>query len=201
MSLTLGTPACDTTGSPGWKLAVIAALSIILSACGALPTGHDATLATPPLGPPVETFHLRGRAMLRQDQRVDHFRFDWQHSTERDTLLITSPFGQGVGKVSRDATGASLRLADGRTDRAESLETIAEQLFGTPIPLGELANWLRGTYPQTVGGVGEWSVEVEQIDTVRASGAQTTHTLPRVQLLRNQDLLLRLIVDERESLP
>lgn len=201
LTLRLISPPAGVASIIRLKLAVVTGLSIFLAACSALPTSSDTALATSPLGPPVEVFHLRGRALLRQEQRIDHFRFDWQHSEERDALLIASPFGQGIGKVSRDATGASLRLADGRSERADSLEALAERLFGTAIPLSELANWLRGAYPQTAGSAGGWSIDIEQVDTLGQPESGATRVLPRVQVLRKEDLLLRLIVDERESPP
>lgn len=198
MRRSIVTPRLFSAGMVGLKVFCAICLSILLAACSALPPGSTPT-AEARLGPPLETFHLRGRAMLRQDQRIDHFRFDWQHSLELDDLLITSPFGQGVGKVRRDATGASLRLADGRIEHAETLQTLTQRLFGTAIPLHELADWLRGARPQKTGTADGWSIDVEQVDTVSDPDPAVVRSLPRIQVMRSEDRLLRLVVDERET--
>lgn len=184
--------------------------TLLMTACAGLP----APSLTPPteqvrLGPAIERFNLSGRAMIRQGQRVDHLRFSWQRSLGTETLLITTPFGQGVARITRDATATSgshssrLQLADGRVFERESLSALASALFDTELPLDDLPEWLRGAYSHWYGASQGWEVTIEQIDTL-TSGAPTlpvvTH-LPRILAASRGDASLRLIIDSREENP
>lgn len=183
------------------RITGLAVLSAVLTACVALPPPSEALAATTRLGPPLEQFMVRGRAMLRQGERVDHFRFAWQHSPDQDDLLLSSPLGQGVARVTRDAAGARLRQASGEEILASDLNALSERLFGTAVPIASLADWLRGGQPDPHGDVGGWQVITEQTDTVVAPSTQLTHTLPRIQVIRREDITLRWVIDEREALP
>lgn len=58
-------------------------------------------------------------------------------------LALVSPFGQTIADARREPDGAStLRLADGRTLRAGSLDGLVEQALGWPLPVERLPDWL-----------------------------------------------------------
>jgi outer membrane lipoprotein LolB len=58
-------------------------------------------------------------------------------------LALTSPFGQTVATGRREPDGGStLRLADGRTLRAATLDGLVERALGAPLPVERLPDWL-----------------------------------------------------------
>lgn len=94
-----------------------------------------------------QPFSLSGRISLRQDEQAYYGTLDWQHAGDRDDLSLTGPFGQGAAELHRDASGAVLQLPDGTRHEASTLQALADRLFGAPIPIAALPDWLRGIAP------------------------------------------------------
>lgn len=166
-----------------------ACVALLLAACASLPMPTDQAL-----GPALESFALAGRLALRQGERSDHLRFDWEHSPGVDNLLLTTPLGQGVARVRRDAGGASLETAAGRRHAAADWESLTQQVFGVVLPLDDLPEWLRGAHPGRDGEVAGWRVRVTEVSPFRQG-----RLLPRVLEVRKDDIELRLVVDERDG--
>lgn len=162
-------------------------LVLLLAGCAAPPERP----ADAPLGPAVDSFAVVGRLMLRQGERRDHLRIDWEHDPDTDTLMLSTPLGQGVARLSRDPLGATLVLADGRRVRAADWRALAAEVLGTPLPLDELPEWLRGARPRRTNVVDGWRVDVAETSMHRGS------LLPRALEARRDDVELRLLVDER----
>ena len=148
--------------------------------------------ALAPLGPALESFALSGRIALRQGSRSDHLRFDWEHAPGSDMLLLTTPLGQGVARVQRDANGASLVTANGQHRVAANWKVLTQQVFGVELPLDDLPEWLRGARPDRRGEVAGWAVNVTEV-----SPSRQRRLLPRVIEVHKDDIELRLVVDER----
>jgi outer membrane biogenesis lipoprotein LolB len=138
--------------------------------------------------------------MLRQEQRVDHFRFEWQHDSTHDRLRLIAPFGQSLAELHRDERGARLRHADGRLIQAPDLPSLTAQLFGRELPLDELPPWLRGEHPRLLGASHGWQIALESTERV-ISRDGSTHTLPRILSLTDGSTTLRLVIDTRTDTP
>lgn len=123
---------------------------------------------------------------MRQGEVRHNARVDWRHATGRDEILLTTPFGQGVAELTRDASGARLVLADQRRFVADDWSTLAQQVFGFPLPLGTSARWLLGDVADTEG----WRVTIVE----RESAA--VDALPTVFELERDDIAVRLKIDE-----
>lgn len=173
--------------------------SLLISACASLTDLPDASPLpnTVALGPAVERFSLSGRAMIRQGQRVDHLRFSWQRSPSGDALLLTTPFGQGIARITRDASGARLQLADGRTLERPNLSELASAVFDAELPLDELPEWLRGAHREWQGLSQGWAVMIEHADATVGPEAQSIY-LPRTLAASRGDVSLRLVIDTRD---
>ena len=113
-------------------------------------------------------FSLSGRISIRQQETAYHGTLSWQHSVAQDDLVLAGPFGQSMAELYRDEHGAVLSLPDGAQVRAETLDALAGRLFGTPIPIAALPDWLRGIAPDATKDksgrparlvVPEWIVE------------------------------------------
>lgn len=58
-------------------------------------------------------------------------------------IALSSPFGQTLATGYRDVSGAStLKMADGRTLSAPTLDALMERALGWPLPIERLPDWL-----------------------------------------------------------
>ena len=154
---------------------------------------QDVSDAVHSLGPPLQQFSAEGRISLRQGERRDHLRFRWEHRPGNDIVLLMSPLGQGLAELTRDAAGARLRRPNQVAVVAGTLPQLAQQVFGAPLPLEHMADWLRGAEPALSGEVDGWRV------TVSASSAFRQSRLLRVLEARREDVELKLIVDDWDA--
>lgn len=147
--------------------------------------------ATHPLPPrptteSIATFAFNGRLAVRQGDTRHHVRIDWRHDAARDDILLTTPLGQGVAEITRDAGGARLLLADQREFTAADAGTLAEQVFGFRLPLDHAARWLLGE----PGNIAPWRATVVERESAAANA------LPSVIELEHDDIHVRLKIDE-----
>lgn len=160
-------------------------VAMVLSGCAGLAVDGDVGSK---LGPPLARFAADGRISLRQGERADHLQFDWRHAPERDVVLFSSVIGQGLAELGRAANGAWLKLPGQVEERAADLPTLTSRLFGSPLPLEVLADWLGGARPELEGDVDGWHVAVTE------SAYYRDHRLPRRIELRRDGIELKLVV-------
>ncbi|OWY37891.1 outer membrane lipoprotein LolB [Xenophilus sp. AP218F] len=122
-----------------WLLPALAALA--LSGCASHEVPFVA-LATQSAARDLP-FAVSGRLSANLDGKGHVANFAWQHLPEYDEVSINSPLGNTVAKVLRDPSGVSL-LADGKTWQADNAEALTRQVLGWPLPLSNLAWWIRG---------------------------------------------------------
>ena len=163
--------------------AAVAALSI--GGC-ALPGRNDEDAGL--LGPALESFTASGRLAIRQSERSDHLQFDWQHSPHQDVVLLLGPLGQGLAEIVRDATGARMTRPNSAPTEAPNIAVLAQEVFGIPLPLQELGDWLRGARGLS-GNQDGWRIVVEQTTPYRQN------RLPRRLEVSQGEVKLILIVD------
>lgn len=109
-------------------------LALALGACAQLPTG--------PRAPDVE-FDLSGRLAARYGEESFTGNLAWRHAPSADEMLISTPLGQGVARIAREAGTVSLTTAERREYRAADAESLTEQVLGFRLPLAGLADWVR----------------------------------------------------------
>ncbi len=161
--------------------------TLLLAACAEM---QDVSDATQILGPPLQRFAAEGRISLRQGDRRDHLRFRWEHAPQSDAVLLMSPLGQGVAELVRDASGARLMQANQAAVIADSLSQLTQRVFGAPLPLEAMSDWLRGARPGLSGEVDGWRVEIKDTSVFRQG------RLLRVMEASRDDVELKLIVDD-----
>lgn len=149
-----------------------------------------ATLAPPPparlSGAEITAFAFVGRLAVRQGDVRHHVNVDWRHDGPQDAVLLTTPLGQGIAEIVRDAAGARLTLADQRRFEAADWSDLSQQVFGFPLPLDASARWLLGD----ASALADWRIRVVERES-SAPGA-----LPTVIELERGDIALRLRIDE-----
>lgn len=130
------------------RRAACLSLALCLSACAGLSPPTEGKIA--PSRDTLRSFTLDGRFSLHHEDKNYSGRLSWRHaengeaSGAEDELLLASPLGQGMAEIFSNASGARLTTSDGRTSAAENAETLTQQVLGYPLPLGKLADWVRG---------------------------------------------------------
>lgn len=153
---------------------------LLIAGCATLP------LPPRPATESIVAFAFNGRLAVRQGDTRHHVRIDWRHDAARDDILLTTPLGQGVAEITRDAGGARLLLADQREYTATDAGTLAEQVFGFRLPLDQAARWLLGE----PGDIAPWRATVVERESAAADA------LPSVIELERDDIHVRLKIDE-----
>lgn len=167
---------------PRLRPLVACLLACLLAACASLPAEH-------PRRPPsadISAFAFNGRLAVRQGETRHYVNIGWRHDPAGDEVLLTTPLGQGVAEIVRDAAGARLTLADKRSYAAEDWSTLSEKLFGFRLPLQASARWLLGETTETEG----WRVVVAERESAAANALPTTIDLER------DDIAVRLKIDD-----
>ncbi|HZQ72508.1 MAG TPA: lipoprotein insertase outer membrane protein LolB [Burkholderiales bacterium] len=104
-----------------------------------------ACVQAPTRPPPADVvFDIAGRLAARYAEESFSGGFTWRHAGASDDMLITSPLGQGVARIERDAGSVVLTTAEPREYRAADAESLTEQVLGFRLPLAGLADWVRG---------------------------------------------------------
>lgn len=125
-----------------WGL-VCAALAIVLAGCAGTSGRPD---ERPPVGRNELTyFLLEGRFALHQAAQNAAGRLRWRHLGASDELLLSTPFGQGLAEISANAQGATMTTSDGKRYEAGDAATLTERILGYGLPLGRMADWVRGS--------------------------------------------------------
>jgi len=137
--------------------------------------------------PAVNDFEFDGRITVRVDQARHYANISWRHGPDSDEVLLTTPLGQGVAELSRSATAARLRMADGKEYFAASWEELASQLFGSRLPLDQLPAWLIGRPPASSSA---WRVDYLDYQSPAADA------LPTLLEVSSGDIEVRLKIDE-----
>ena len=100
----------------------------------------------PPEGP-LE-FQLTGRLAARYESESFSGNVSWSHARQGDEMLISTPMGQGLARIVRDADGVVLRTAEPREYRAADAEALTQEVLGFRLPLAGLGDWVRGRASQ-----------------------------------------------------
>jgi len=118
----------------------------------------------PPEGP-LE-FSLAGRIAARYGNESFTGNIAWRHAKSGDELLISTPTGQGVAQILRQGEAVLLKTAEPREYRASDAEALTERVLGFRLPLGGLADWVRGRPSPDLESRG-WKVEYQEYDAQR----------------------------------
>lgn len=132
--------------APGRFCIPVVALS--LAACA--PVAPRPETAPTLSATPVERFELAGRVAVKHDGQGFSGGVRWQHAPAGDLLWFTSPLGQSVARLTRDADGVTLVDSQDRSYRAPDAETLTRETLGWQLPLAGLRYWVVGR-PSPVG--------------------------------------------------
>jgi outer membrane lipoprotein LolB len=130
--------------------------------------------------PPSEaTNSWSGRLALQvEDPRAQSFAagFELTGNAQAGEMKLTNPLG-GTLAVLAWAPGSAMLRSGNETRQFSSLEALAAQVTGTPIPVAALFDWLRGIHTPVPG----WQADLSQLAQGRLR-AQRTDPLPIADL-------------------
>ena len=68
----------------------------------------------------------------------------WRHRANTDEVLMTSPLGQGVARIVRDAEGVLLEVPNQPARRAPDAESLTREALGYALLVSGLVWWVQG---------------------------------------------------------
>ena len=177
---------------------------LVLTGCAQLPGGDVAAkFAQRPARTAIAAYTLAGRIAIHQEQRHFAVNITWQHAPQNDEIMLSTPLGQGVAELTRNAAGMRLVTAERREYTAPDWQALATQIFGIDLPIAHLPLWLVGAVPVDALGVrydgsgrpqqmlaDGWLVAYLEYE----SGA--ADALPTLIELRREDIEVRLKIDD-----
>ncbi len=167
----------------------LAAAVLLVAACAELPHRPEAF-----------EFELTGRIAARYRDEASSGTLAWRHRAAGDDVLLSSPFGQGLARITRDGEAVTLVTGDGKRYVAADAETLTEQVLGFRLPLRGLADWVRARPATDAPAQAEYAqdgrlLSLEQrgwrIEYTSYEGAR-----PKVLKLNYPGLELRLAISE-----
>jgi outer membrane lipoprotein LolB len=172
------------------RSALCAAAAVVLGAC--------ATLPEPGIAPPGG-FELSARVAVRHTKDSGSARIFWRHSEGADDMVITSPVGQGIARISREGDRFRLVTADKREYRAADAESLTDEALGWRLPLSGLPDWVQARAspgrPAEVNGSASEGLEIRQ-DGWRVTYDEFRDGRPFRMRLSREDVEIRLVVDQ-----
>lgn len=128
----------------GLRWALLALLAFLLAACTSLPKPIE--------GGGADAFSRIGRFAITVNdedgkQNAVQGGFSWFDDGRRYVLDLTNPLGSTEARVEGRPGAASLTKADGTRLVADNPDALAEDAFGSSMPVSGLRDWLRGRLP------------------------------------------------------
>ena len=114
------------------------ALLLLLAGCASAPPVPQAALHGRP------AFGLDGRIGVRDGEHSFFGNLHWRAGAGRDELILATPLGQGVARITRGAHATVLQWPDGRSETAVDPEDLLEKALGFRLPLAGLDYWVEG---------------------------------------------------------
>ncbi len=189
-----------------WRL-IGQSLLLLCAGCSSMP-GVDLAVVD-------EGFALTGRFAIRHAQEGGSGRIEWRHTANTDDLLVSTPIGQGLARVTRRDGVYEITTREQQVRRAVDPQVLTEKMLGWRLPLEGLPDWVRGrpspdlparverdaqgrvTWIEQQG----WRIEYQQYrDALPADAVQKFSAAPaslplRIQLQRD-DLQIRLLIEQ-----
>ncbi|MHB1094300.1 lipoprotein insertase outer membrane protein LolB [Thiobacillus sp.] len=179
-----------------------ALLVLLLGGCAAVPP------VPPVVGAPVRSANwtLQGRIGVQNDEQKLSGQIHWQHREDRDDLLMTSPLGQGVARIVRDAGGVTLEVPNQPTRHAHDVDTLTREVLGYVLPVSGLVWWVQArpapgsAFEATRDAAGRlaqlrqngWTIDYLQY-------ADDAPSRPRKLVVAREGLEIRLVADSWQN--
>lgn len=95
------------------------------------------------VAPQSVEFELSGRFAVSYRGEANTGNLAWRYGAGAEEVLITSPLGQGVARITREGGVVTLTTPEPREYKAADAESLTEKVLGFRLPLAGLADWVR----------------------------------------------------------
>lgn len=170
----------------------------LLAACSnfGTPVKQAAWQAVPP--GEAAGFYSQGRLAVKEGEKGSYAHFEWQDLGVMQNINVNTPLGNTVGVLCRDSEGVIAQSSDGKRFQAATVEELSHNLLGFTLPMSHLNRWARGHWLD-----GE-AHRILPDGRLQQSGWRISRQLapdgitPRILVLENQHLNIRLVFDQFE---
>ena len=121
------------------RLTAALALALALGGCASTPSAPPAATRAVL----TDDWSMQGRIGVRTVEQSLSGQIHWKHHVESDELLMTSPLGQGVARIVRDASGVTLEVPNQPARRAPDAESLTHAVLGYGLPVSGLVWWVQ----------------------------------------------------------
>jgi outer membrane lipoprotein LolB len=183
-------------------------LCLALSGCAGLHQGAETVSTTLDASAVKTRFVLEGRVAVKAGDQNYSGGMRWERRDTDEVVLLSTPLGQGVAEIRRDARGLSLVDGEGRRQEAADIDSLARSALGAPIPLSGLVHWLSArprpvsphlAYLDDMGRVKRLEQDGWRIDYDRYQDRGGIELPARLFARRGEDIEFRLIIDSWEA--
>lgn len=186
------------------SLVNILGLLLMLTGCAQLPGSESgAKIGLRPVRTTIDAYTLTGRIAIQRQEKHYAVNLTWQHTPHNDEIMLSTPLGQGVAELTRNAAGMRLITAERREYTAPDWQALTSQLFGIDLPLASLPRWLVGAIPVDALGVkydGSGRPQQQLVDGWLVAylkyESAAPDALPTLVELRREDIEVRLKIDD-----
>jgi outer membrane lipoprotein LolB len=116
-------------------------LAFVLASCTTGPLLRDDAATLDTIDQP---FHIGGRLSAKRGTSGASANFEWDHAGNRDRIDLASPFGQVYARIDGTPEGIVVERPGGATQTYSDWSAMTVALLGAPVPMDDLAYWVRG---------------------------------------------------------
>ena len=147
----------------------------------------------------LPSFVLDGRIGVQDGEHSFFGNLHWRAGKDGDELMLATPLGQGVARITRAADATVLQWPDGRSEAAADPEDLLEKVLGFRFPLAGLDYWVEGRLDPRRPGVAEKARD-GRLDRLSQDGWEVDYLAysdgrPAKLRLRRKGIEVTLIVD------
>jgi len=124
------------------RFALAAAAFVALGGCAGVPRAPESAAAD--AAAVAVPFEAEGRLSARRGSDGVAGQFAWTHDGANDRIVLSTPLGQTIARLSGDAAGVRVEASDGRVETAPAWDALSTNALGFTLPVGGLAAWIRG---------------------------------------------------------
>lgn len=153
----------------------------------------------------IQQFALKGRLGVITKPKSFSARLAWQHTLLQDNVDIYSPLGGKVANITKTPEQVTLTDNQEKVISEKDVETLTENTLGFSLPLSGLSYWALGRpSPEGIVNLMTWD-ENGHVNALQQNGwaieysnytSNGDHTLPNKVTLKNDQITIKLIVDQ-----
>lgn len=149
----------------------------------------------------IAGFYVEARISVRRDDKPYHASLSWRHVAQRDEILLTGPFGQGIAELVREPAGTRLTTSDRRVFSAPDWSGLTEKVFGVALPLDGMSRWMTGVVTGAELDAMNRPIRAQEDGwniSYSAYESAAPNALPSVLELQRDDIEVRMKIDRWE---